>query len=95
MPTNIPEPVKEFFENLWFMPADIWVKIFAVIVVLLILSVVFKRIVQLSQVVFVIALLAVAGVICVKWVRDRNEPAFMTPAVDFIASFFSSSALKK
>jgi hypothetical protein len=56
--------------------------------------VVFKRIIQLSQIVFVVALLVVAGVICVKWVRDRNEPAFMTPVVEFVASFFPSGAPK-
>jgi len=87
----MPESVKNFFDSLWIMPADFWLKIFAAIIVLFILSVVFKRIIQLSQLVFVIALLAVAGIIMVKWVRDRNEPAFMTPVVNFVASFFPSS----
>jgi hypothetical protein len=93
----MPESVKNFFDSLWVMPADFWVKIFAVIVVLFVLSVAFKRIIQLSQVVFVVALLAVAGVIFVKWVRDRNEPPFMTPVVNFVASFFppSSSARQR
>jgi len=87
----MPESLKNFFDNLWFMPADFWLKIFAVIIVLFILSVVFKRIIQLSQVVFVVALLAVAGVILVKWVRDRDEPPFMTPVVNFVATFFPAS----
>jgi len=90
----MPEAVKNFFDNVWFMPADFWLRIFVVVLALFILSVVFKKVIQLSQIVFVVALLAVAGVICVKWVRDRNEPAFMTPVVEFIASFFPSSASK-
>ena len=92
--SHMPESVKNFIDSLWIMPAEFWLKIFGVLVVLFILSVVFKKIIQLSQMVFVVALLAVAGLVMVKWVRDRNEPAFMTPAVDFVASFFSSSAPK-
>jgi len=91
----MPKSVKNFIDNLWTMPADFWLKIFAVIIVLYILGMVFKKIIQISHVVFVIALFIVAGIICVKWVRDRGEPAFMTPAVDFVSSFFSSSAPKK
>ena len=91
----MPESVKHFIDNLWTMPVDFWVKIFAVIIVLYILGMVFKKIIQISHVVFVVALLVVAGVICVKWVRDRGEPAFMTPVVNFVASFFSPSAPKK
>ena len=87
----MPESVKNFIDSLWVMPAQFWLKIFAVIVVLFILSVVFKRIIQLSQVVFVVALLVVAGIVLVKWVRDRNEPAFMTPVVNFVASFIPVS----
>ena len=91
----MPESVKNFIDNLWTMPVEFWLKIFALIIVLYILGVVFKKIIQISHVVFVVALLVVVGVICVKWVRYRGEPAFMTPVVDFVASFFSSSAPKK
>jgi len=91
----MPESVKNFIDNLWTMPVDFWLKIFAVIIVLYILGVVFKKIIQISHVVFAVALLVVAGVIMVKWARERDEPAFMTPVVDFVAGFFSSSAPKK
>jgi hypothetical protein len=47
----MPESVKTFFDNLGFMPADFWRKVVAGSIVLFILSVVFKKIVQLSQVV--------------------------------------------
>ena len=87
----MPESVKNFIDNLWSNPADFWLLVFGAIIVLLVLSVVFKKIIQVSQVVFVVALLIVAGVVMVKWVRDRNEPAFMTPVVNFVASFFPSS----
>jgi len=91
----MPESAKNFFDNLWTMPADFWLKIFAAIIVLYILGMIFKKIIQLSHVVFIVALFVVAGIICVKWVRERDEPAFMTPVVDFVASFFSSSAPQK
>jgi len=84
----MPESLENFFNNIWFMPANFWLKVLAVIAVLFILSVVFKKIIQVSQIVFVLALLAVAGVVMVKWVRERDEPPFMTPVVNFVASFF-------
>jgi len=87
----MPESVKVFIDSLWGKPADFWLLIFAALVVLLVLSVVFKRIIQLSQVVFVVVLLGVAGIIFVKWVRERDEPAFMTPVVNFVASFFPAA----
>ena len=88
----MPESVKHFIDSLWTKPVDFWVIVFFAIIVLHVLGVVFKKIIQISHVVFVIALLVVAGVICVKWVREGGEPAFMTPVVNFVSSFFHTSA---
>ena len=85
---NMTQSIENFFTGLWSMPVDVWLKVFAVIAALTVLSVILRRVMQLSTFVLVIALVAVAGVVTIKWMRDRNEPRFMTPTINFLVRVF-------
>ncbi len=88
----MPESAQQILETYMGMPADFWIKVLIATVVLLLLLTVLKKLAQVGQVIGVVLLLIILGVIGYKWVRDRNEPAFMTPAVSFVASFFDVPA---
>ena len=84
----MPESAQQILETYLGMSADFWVKVLIATVVLLLLLTVLKRLAQVGQIIGIVILLIVLVVIGYKWVCDRSEPAFMTPAVSFVASFF-------
>ncbi|MDF9827460.1 putative membrane protein YqjE [Ereboglobus sp. PH5-5] len=82
------ETVKHVFQTFMEMPVDFWVKTLIAAGVLFLLFTVVKKAARLGQIATLLLVLFILGVIGYKWVRQRNEPAFMTPIVDFVARFF-------
>ena len=85
------ESAEQIFKTYLGMPAGFWVKILIAAVVLLVLFTVLRKLARAGQIITTVLVLLIMGVIGFKWVRDRDEPEFMTPVVNFVASFFPRS----
>lgn len=84
----MPESIEHILKSYLDMPADFWVKVLIAAVVLVLLLTVLKKMAHVGQVIAIVLVFFAMGVIGYKWVRYRGEPEFMTPVVDFVASFF-------
>ena len=92
MSENATHEAGQALRNYLEMPADVWVKILIAAVVLLLVLVVLKKLAHIGQFIVVCVVFVAVAVIGYKWVRYRDEPEFMTPIVDFAASFFKRAA---
>lgn len=88
MSENAEQILKTYLE----MPASFWIKILVAGAVLWLLLMLLKKLAHIGQVIVLGIVLLAVVVIGYKWVRYRGEPEFMTPAVDFVSSFFATQA---
>lgn len=70
------------------IPLDVWLKIGAAILALILLIVVLRKVAQVNKLVLILIVLFTLSVIGFNWIYERNEPKFLTPIVDKIAPFF-------
>ncbi|MDR1010893.1 MAG: hypothetical protein LBM04_07160 [Opitutaceae bacterium] len=88
MSASIEQILKTYLE----MPVEFWVKVLFATVVLVLLFVILKKLAHIGQIIGVVIVFVVIGIITYKWVHHRGEPPVMTPAVDFLSSFFPKFA---
>jgi hypothetical protein len=69
------------------IPLDVWVKITAVVLGLILLIVVLRKVAQVNKLVLILVVLFTISVIGFNWIYERNEPKFLTPVVEKIAPF--------
>ncbi|MDR0353516.1 MAG: hypothetical protein LBI02_09290 [Opitutaceae bacterium] len=75
-------------ENLAGRPVEFWIKALLIIVGLFVLFWILEKLFKTSRLILSIALLVVIVMIGYNWIYHRNEPAFMTPALDILAPVF-------
>ncbi|MDR0901472.1 MAG: hypothetical protein LBM92_01745 [Opitutaceae bacterium] len=88
----MPPPILANVENLADLTVEFWVEVLLVIAGLFVLSFIFEKLFKTSRLILGIAFLAVIAIIGYKWIRHRNEPAFMTPVINVLAPIFGGSA---
>jgi hypothetical protein len=81
-------------EKIKAVPPMFWVKAFAVIAGFIIIYIVLQKVAHLNKLVVGAVVFVSLSILCLVWVYERNEPAFMTPIIDPIANsgFFPTKA---
>ena len=67
---------------------EFWMKIGIAIVVLIVVIVVLRKLAKVNKVVLAIGTLLVLSIVGFNWIYERNEPAWATPAVQWLAEYF-------
>src|SRR4051812_15698791 len=77
-------------EKIQQVPADFWIKTALVLVAFLVAVVVLQKIAHMNKMVLGIVVFVASGILFFSWIYERNEPAFLTPAMNIIAPFSPS-----
>ena len=78
------------FEKAAKIPSSFWLKLFLVIVAFIVAIFVMRKLLEVNKFVFISVGLLGSFIIGFQWIYERNEPAFLTPIVDSVATFFPS-----
>lgn len=74
------------------IPADFWLRAAAGMAILVVLVVVLRKVAKMNKLALIGIGLFVASLIGFNWIYERNEPAWATPAVNWLAGFFPTKA---
>jgi hypothetical protein len=69
---------------------EFWVKIGIGIAILIVAVIVLRKVAKMNKVILSIIVLVVLSMIGFNWIYERNEPAWATPVVDWLANYFPS-----
>ena len=72
------------------IPGEFWLKIGLGVIALVVLVIVLRKIAHVNKTLLSIGVLLVLTIIGFNWIYERNEPAWATPAVQWLAGFFPS-----
>ena len=74
------------------VPADVWLKIGIAVAALVVAVIILRKVAKMNKVVLGIIVFMVCTFIGFNWIYERNEPAWATPVISKIATFFPSKA---
>jgi drug/metabolite transporter superfamily protein YnfA len=77
-------------EKLKAIPADVWLKLAAAMLVVVIIVIALRKLAQMNKVILGAVVFIGGAFLFFSWIYERNEPAFLTPIVNKIAPFFPS-----
>jgi len=77
-------------DNLRQIPTEFWLKLLLGIVVLVAIVIVLRKLAKVNKVVLAITVLLVLFFVGMNWIYERNEPAWATPVVQWLAGYFPS-----
>ncbi|MEO6875004.1 MAG: hypothetical protein ABI222_09295 [Opitutaceae bacterium] len=69
------------------VPTAFWWKIGAAVLCIIAVVFVLQRVAHMNKVVLAVVAFVIFTVVGVNWVYERNEPAFLTPFIDKLATF--------
>ena len=72
------------------VPITFWFKVVGAILVFALVLFILRKVAHMNKIVLSIIVLCIASIIGFQWIYERNEPEFLTPAVNVIAQFFPS-----
>lgn len=81
---------KSSTERLREIPTDFWMKLGLGVAALIILVIVLRKLAKMNKAVLTVVVLLVLSFISFNWIYQRNEPAWATPVVQWLAGFFPS-----
>jgi hypothetical protein len=67
---------------------EFWMKIGLAVLGLIVVIVVLRKLAKVNKVVLAIGTLLVLSIVGFNWIYERNEPAWATPAVKWLANYF-------
>ena len=70
------------------VPPEFWMKVGIAILVLIVAIIALRKLAKVNKVVLTIGTLLVLSIIGFNWIYERNEPAWATPAVKWLANYF-------
>jgi energy-coupling factor transporter transmembrane protein EcfT len=79
---------KNAADRLRDIPPEFWVKIGLGILIIVAVVVALRKLAKVNKVVLSIIVLLVVSIIGFNWIYERNEPAWATPAVKWLANYF-------
>src|SRR4051812_3252732 len=72
------------------IPMEFWLKIGAGIVGIIVVVIVLRKVAKVNKVFLGVGVFLVLTFIGFNWIYERNEPAWATPAVQWLSGFFPS-----
>jgi uncharacterized membrane protein len=69
------------------VPAGFWLRIGAAVLAVVILIIVLRKVAKMNKVILTIIVGLVLSIIGFNWIYERNEPAWATPVVNWLAGF--------
>jgi cell division protein FtsW (lipid II flippase) len=79
---------KSSADRLREIPPEFWVKIGLGILVLVAVVIALRKLAKMNKIILSIVVLLVVSIIGFNWIYERNEPAWATPAVKWLANDF-------
>lgn len=76
------------------IPQEFWVKLAIGIGVLVLAVVLLRKIARINKVVLGVGAMLVLTFIGFSWIYERNEPAWATPVVQWLAGFFPTKRVR-
>lgn len=70
------------------LSSNLWVRIALGVIVLVLAVVIIRKVAKMNKIILAIVLALVLSIIGFNWIYQRNEPAWATPVVSKIATFF-------
>ncbi len=77
-------------DRLQQIPLVFWQRLGSAIVVLIAVVLILRRLARGNKAIMAVVAGMVASFVGFNWVYERNEPAWATPAVQFLSGFFPS-----
>lgn len=77
-------------DRLKSIPAEFWIKVGIGIAALVALVILLRKLAKMNKVVLTIIVLLICSFVGFNWIYERSEPAWATPAVEWLAGFFPS-----
>jgi hypothetical protein len=81
-------------EKLRAIPTEFWIKLGAGIAVIVLVVILLRRIAAANKVLLGVGTFVVLTIVGFNWIYERNEPAWATPVVQWLAEFFPSKGRK-
>ena len=72
------------------VPLTFWFKVVGLILVSVVVLFVLRKVAHMNKIILSIIVLAIGSIVGFQWIYERNEPEFLTPAINVIAQFFPS-----
>jgi hypothetical protein len=67
---------------------EFWIKIGIAVLVLIGVVIALRKLAKMNKVILTIVVLLVLSIVGFNWIYERNEPAWATPAVNWLANYF-------
>lgn len=83
---------KSTADRLRDIPAEFWMKIGLGILIIVAVVIALRKLAKVNKVVLTIVVLLVASIVGFNWIYERNEPAWATPAVNWLADYFPTKS---
>ena len=77
-------------DKLRAIPGEFWLRLGIAVVALILLVLFLRKVAKMNPVVLTAVTFIVVTIVGFNWIYERNEPAWATPAVGFMAGFFPS-----
>lgn len=77
-------------DRLKAIPTEFWIRIGIALAVIAGVVIVLRKVAKVNKVVLGVIIFVGVTVIGFNWIYERNEPAWATPAVQWLAGFFPS-----
>lgn len=79
-------------EKLRQVPRQFWFNAVLVVLCFVLIVLFIQKMRQMNKIFMFFILALILALLGVNWIYERNEPAFLTPAIDKIAPFLPSKA---
>lgn len=79
---------KSTADRLREIPSEFWIKIGIGVLVIIAVVIILRKLAKVNKIILTIVVLLVLSIIGFNWIYERNEPAWATPAVQWLANYF-------
>lgn len=69
------------------VPSKTWMIIGIALVVIIAASIILPKIFKMNKIVLGVIIMVTCSIVVLTWVKQRNEPAFLTPLIDWLAQY--------
>lgn len=74
------------------IPPGFWMKLGACVLGLIVVVIVLRKVARMNKLLLGLTVALVVSFVGFSWIYERNEPAWATPAVQWLSGFFPSKA---